>query len=303
MDPIERDDRELVEQALAVREFNRFYTSKLGLLQRSHLGGDFSLTEARILYEIAAHPSITAGALCDCLEVDPGYLSRVLTNLAKRGLVRHTRSRLDGRSKHLYLTPAGKRAAENINRRSTEQLTQWLVATAPSYRQALVAALQQAQSILSIHSDTSLRIERLEDVTDDALSILAEYYEAVDVVQRDSPVTLTKMLFKKEIAIWLAYVGEDVVGCVELKKLQAFPSACECKRLYVRPSARGKRVADALLDTQESFAREQGYRWIYLDTYDALEAAIRLYKRRGYRRCPRYNENPQATIFMRKRIL
>jgi ribosomal protein S18 acetylase RimI-like enzyme len=102
--------------------------------------------------------------------------------------------------------------------------------------------------------------------------------------------------------MWLAYLGNDVQGCVVLRRLPSMPRASECKRLYVKPAARGNHIADRLLDAQEQFARNNGVEWIYLDSYDDLKAAIALYERRGYERCERYNDNPQATLFMRKRI-
>ncbi len=102
--------------------------------------------------------------------------------------------------------------------------------------------------------------------------------------------------------MWLASLGDQVVGCVVLRRLPSVPLAAECKRLYVKPAARGKRIATMLLDAQEEYAREQGLDWIYLDSYDDLKAAIALYEQRGYVRCDRYNDNPQATLFMRKRL-
>ena len=137
---------------------------------------------------------------------------------------------------------------------------------------------------------------------DEALAILHEYYEAVHVVQRDTPASIQQMLNAPASGMWLAFLGDEVVGCVVLRKLDSIPRAAECKRLYVRPSARGNRIADRLLDEQEAFARAQGIEWIYLDTYDDLKTAIALYERRGYTRCDRYNDNPQATLFMRKHI-
>jgi ribosomal protein S18 acetylase RimI-like enzyme len=77
----------------------------------------------------------------------------------------------------------------------------------------------------------------------------------------------------------------------------------ECKRLYVKPWARGRGIADKLLDAQEMHAHKEGLEWIYLDSYDDLKTAIALYERRGYERCERYNDNPQATVFMRKKII
>ncbi len=102
--------------------------------------------------------------------------------------------------------------------------------------------------------------------------------------------------------MWLAYFGENAVGCVVLRKLVSIPFAGECKRLYVQPAARGHRIAVKLLDAQEDFARSSGLRWIYLDSYDDLEVAIALYRKRGYVSCEGYNDNPQATVFLRKNI-
>lgn len=148
-----------------------------------------------------------------------------------------------------------------------------------------------------------LCIERLTAISDDALAILHEYYAAIHVIQQDQPGRLEELIGTTASGIWLAYLDREVVGCVVLRKLASLPHASECKRLYVKPSARGQRIADKLLDAQEAFARDQGIEWIYLDSYDALKAAIALYEKRGYQRCERYNDNPQATVFMRKQLV
>jgi len=150
--------------------------------------------------------------------------------------------------------------------------------------------------------DSFIRIARLSHITDDALRLLEEYYEAASVVQRDTPETLRQIVTGPASGIWLAWLDEKPVGCVVLKSLASIPFAAECKRLYVQPSARGHRIADQMLDAQEDFARSQGLHWIYLDSYDDLQVAIALYRKRGYTACDRYNDNPQATIFLRKNI-
>jgi GNAT superfamily N-acetyltransferase len=134
----------------------------------------------------------------------------------------------------------------------------------------------------------------------DARLLLEEYYEAVDVVKRDSPEEIAGYLSDEEAGLWIAYAEGVPVGCVVLRPLLAVEAATECKRLYVRREFRGRGIAEALLDAMEEYALDRGVGWVYLDSYDDLRAAIRIYLRRGYGACERYNDNPQATIFLRK---
>jgi len=293
---------EIAEQIAAVREFNRFYTARLGLLRRRHLDGEFSLTEARLLYEIGANPATTASTLRETLELDAGYLSRLLAALSTRRLVRRTASTADGREKHLTLTATGEKAVARLNALSTKQLQEMLAEVNSRDRDALVASLSNVRRILSRDQGSEIRIERVKTVDDAVLAILEEYYEAVAVVQRDRPGSLQQMLDEPGSGMWLARRGDVVVACVVLRRLKSIAHAGECKRLYVKPAARGNHLAARLLDALEDFARNEGMKWIYLDSYDDLKAAIALYERRGYQRCKRYNDNPQATLFMRKRI-
>ena len=296
------------EQILAVREFNRFYTARLGLLRKRHLDGEFSLTEARMLYEIGGRPMLTASALRETLGLNAGYVSRSLTLLTRRGLVRQTASKQDGREKLLGLTAAGDRAVAWLNERSSAEIRELLDEVGSADRDLLLESLAKVRLILSEPKGSMVRVVRLSrssdaKLNDDAMRLLEEYYEAVSVVQRDTPEAIGKMIDGPGSGMWLAYLGGKAVGCVVLRRLDSIDCAGECKRLYVQPGARGHRIADKLLDAQEDFAREQGLGWIYLDSYDDLKVAIALYRRRGYVACGRYNDNPQATVFLRKNIL
>ena len=290
-------------QIFAIREFNRFYTAKLGLLRKRHLDGEFSLTEARILYEISANPSMTASVLRRTLQLDAGYISRLLSSLTRRRLVRQVFSKADGREKQLTLTASGSKAVARLNEQSTLQLQEMLANITAADREALVASLEKTKLILSAGQRQRVRVERVTTVTEEVTAILQEYYEAVQVVQRDKPGSVERLMKEAGSGVWLAYLEDEVVGCVVLRRLAAMPRASECKRLYVKPASRGMRIADRLLDAQEEYARGEGIEWIYLDSHDGLKAAIALYERRGYQRCERYNDNPQATVFMRKRIV
>ena len=134
-----------------------------------------------------------------------------------------------------------------------------------------------------------------------AFSIVAEYCQAVKVVVRDDPEAFSKEYFGPGGGIWLALARGRPVGCIALRKLPS-PGSAEIKRMYVRERWRGQGVSQKLLEAAERFAQASGYEWIYLDTTEEMKAAARLYERNGYRRCQRYNQNPQATIFMRKRL-
>ncbi|MBS1703518.1 MAG: MarR family transcriptional regulator [Armatimonadetes bacterium] len=283
----------------AIREFNRFYTAKLGLLRKHHLDSEFSLTEARVLFEIGLTPETTARSLAERFDLDPGYLSRVIATHTKRSLVIATQSEIDGREKHLSLTEAGLEAVKAIDQKSAKEVEMILSSVSPSDRKKLTDAVSTIQSILS--KDT-LEITKLTNIDPDAVAIIHEYYEAVDVIVRDPDEKLTQIVEDTKSGFWVASLGGALVGCVILRPLPSVPNASECKRLYVRPEGRGKRIADRLLTEMEDFAKEVGYEWVYLDTHDGLQAAINLYRKRGYEPCERYNDNPQATVFLRKRL-
>jgi DNA-binding MarR family transcriptional regulator/GNAT superfamily N-acetyltransferase len=291
-----------LEHIAAVREFNRFYTARLGLLRKRHLDGEFSLTEARVLYEIGAAPNVTASTLHSTLDLDPGYLSRLLAMMMRRKLVRHKTSPADGREKLLSLSSLGESKLDQLNHQSALQIHSVLDSLSEADRETVVSSLSQVRRILSRAQRTLIRIVQLAKETQAAQAILQEYYESVNVLVRDKPGAIQAIIDAAASGVWLAHLGKEVVGCVVLRRLEFMPKSSECKRLYVKPWARGRGIADKLLDAQEMHARKQGIEWIYLDSYDDLKTAIALYERRGYERCERYNDNPQATVFMRKKI-
>lgn len=145
-----------------------------------------------------------------------------------------------------------------------------------------------------------IRIVRLPEITAEATRLLQEYYEEIGVLVRDTPADIQRIIEDPDGGVWLAYKGEEAVGCVYLHSLTSIPLATECKRLYVKPSARRQGVAQGLLDALEPYARSRGFKRIYLDSKSDLPVAIRLYASRGYLSCERYNDNPQATVFMVK---
>jgi GNAT superfamily N-acetyltransferase len=138
------------------------------------------------------------------------------------------------------------------------------------------------------------------DDFDAAWNIVNEYYEAVEVTVRETGESFAAYYFGVGAGVWLARLDGNVVGCIALKPLESIPRAGEIKRMYVQPASRGRGIARLLLEAVEDHAKAIGYEWLYLDSKDDLPVAHAFYRKHGYSDCPRYNDNPQATVFMRK---
>lgn len=138
--------------------------------------------------------------------------------------------------------------------------------------------------------------------SDAAWAIVEEYYGAAGVVARDAKGDFARIYFGDGSGVWLATIANTLVGCVALRPLAIFANHAEVKRLYVKPEHRGLGIAKALYESLERYARERGYEWLYLDTTDEMLAAQQFYAALGYQLTTRYNDNPQATIFMRKEL-
>jgi GNAT superfamily N-acetyltransferase len=150
-------------------------------------------------------------------------------------------------------------------------------------------------------AQTTVYRASLEQV-EQAFAMVAEYYEAVQVVVREDREAFREQYFAEGAGVWLAASDGEIVGCVALRRLSGRNESAEIKRMYVRQAHRGKGIADLLMKELEDYARDCGYAWLYLDTAAVMVAAARFYERNGFEHCERYNYNPQAAIFMRKRL-
>ena len=145
----------------------------------------------------------------------------------------------------------------------------------------------------------------------EAFDVVEEYCNEIGVTVRDSRADLKRYLTMERSGIWLAWLDGSIdgemprtaIGCILLRPLIHMKNAGEIKRLYVRQLYRGSGIAKALLLALEHYAAANGIGWLYLDTKQDLQPAIQFYERSGYQRCERYNDNPQAKIFMRKQLL
>lgn len=136
---------------------------------------------------------------------------------------------------------------------------------------------------------------------DAAVRIVEEYYDAANVVARDTKDEFQRYYFGERSGVWLALLENNAVGCIALREFSEIPGSGEIKRMYVQPMHRGHGIAQELLDTLERFAANAGYEWLYLDSAPGMDTAVRFYQRNGFEPCPPYNDNPQASIYLRKK--
>jgi len=135
------------------------------------------------------------------------------------------------------------------------------------------------------------------------LTLLQSYYAEWHIRLCDTPEKTAADLAHPQLGFFLAELQGTPAGCVLLRPLITIPSATECKRLFVAPEFRGHGLAGKLMDTAEAHARHIGLNWIYLDTQAVMTTAIALYRRLGYEERPRFNDNAEADIFLRKRLV
>jgi len=274
-----------------VRGFNRFYTRVLGLLRPDLAGSAFGLTEARVLFELAHRDDVAVSEVRRDLDLDAGYLSRILSGFTASGLVAREKSEADGRRQVVRLTEAGRRAFDELDRLHAGAIDSLLEPLDDGERTRLVGAMGQIRRMLSNEAgragvvirppqpgDLGWVIERHGaryaaeygwDTTFEALvaHIVADFAERRDT-QRESA--------------WIAGLDGERVGCVFCAAADVEHTA-QLRLLLVEPSARGAGVGTRLVDECLRFAERSGYRRITLWTNDVLLAARRIYERAGFR--------------------
>jgi DNA-binding MarR family transcriptional regulator/GNAT superfamily N-acetyltransferase len=274
----------------AVREFNRAYTNVLGLLRGGYLDTPYTLTEARVLFELGRHPSAEIGALRRDLDIDAGYLSRILARFEADGLLTRERSAADGRRRVITLTGPGQRVLLGLDQRSAQQAQAMLGPLSEAEQQRLLAAMGTVTELTAARprpATVLLRPPAPGDlgwvVARNGALYAEEYgwdasYEALvarivaDYAARD----------QAGEAGWIAEVDGSPAGCVFCMRDGA--ATARLRLLLVEPQARGLGLGGRLVAECIGFARRAGYQEMVLWTNDVLTAARRIYQRAGFER-------------------
>ena len=284
--------RELEQRVEAARRFNRFYTRQIGVLHEGAYNSSFSLTEVRVLYELAHREQPTATALGRDLGLDAGYLSRILRGFERRGLVLKTRSPADGRQSHLSLTAQGRKVFAPLNARSHGEVAAMLDGLSAAAQARVVGAMQTIERLLEDRAQSAppasylLRPPLPGDlgwVVHRHGAVYAQEYgydEQFEALVAEIVAHFVQRYDAKRERCWIAEQGGELVGSVFL--VERSNTVAQLRLLLVEPKARGSGLGTRLVGECVRFARQAGYRKITLWTQSELRAARRLYQAAGF---------------------
>ncbi len=291
------------EAARTLRRFNRSWSRHVGALDESFLGTGRSLGESRLLFEIGAGHGVSILDLRNRLELDSGYLSRLLRSLEQDGLVEVRPDPADRRRRIVVPTARGVAARDELDLRS-ERLAVDLVATlTDAQRERLRASLDEAERLLRAGSVT---LESIDPGAPEAVAAVRQYFHEIDDrfpsgFDPGDAATSDVAGMSPPHGIFLVARSEGaVVACGGVQPLRGRTG--EIKRMWVRDDCRGMGLGRRLLGALEVEARALGYRVVNLDTNGTLSEAIAMYERSGYEPIERYNDNPYAERFFSKRL-
>lgn len=288
------DEEDFERRVARVRKFNRFYTERIRVLDESFLGSPYNLTQARVLYELASRGRTTATDIAKELELDKGYLSRMLAGMRRKGLVARGVSRKDGRQNMLWLTKKGWAAFTDLDARSRADIGAMLGALGAKDQRRVVRDMAEVERLLSAKRKGQDGVSIRAHVPGDLGWIVSRhgalYWEEHRWDERFEALVarvVADFADAQDAAherCWVAELGGERVGSVMITKAAEDDGAAKLRLLLVEPRARGKGIGWRLLEAALAFAREAGYGRVSLWTVSRLDSAQALYERAGFRK-------------------
>jgi DNA-binding MarR family transcriptional regulator/ribosomal protein S18 acetylase RimI-like enzyme len=274
-----------------IRAFNRFYTNRIGVLDRAFMDTPYTLTEARVIYELAANGTTSASRLTEELSLDPAYLSRLLKSFTDDGLLETTRDPADGRGRLLQLTLRGRGVATDLAQRSRQRIATLLEPISENDRRDLGVAMASVQTLLSGGKTTtapiSIRPHRIGDMGMVISSQAKAYTETYgwngeyEALVAEICAAFIRNFDPTRENCWIAERGGTFLGSIFLVK-GSHEGTAKLRLLHVESAARGQGLGSRLVDECIAFARNAGYQRLELWTNDILVSARRIYVAAGF---------------------
>ena len=291
VDMTDRTDADRVEadRVEAVRAFNRFYTGMIGVLSEGLLRTPYTLTEARVIFELARREYAEVAELRRALNLDAGYLSRILTRFSADGLVSRSRSEVDGRRQMIALTDAGRRVWRDLDERSAAEVSDLIGRLGEADQRRLTGAMATIQELLGGAPQRDRVVLRPPTAGD--LGWMVQRHGILYAREYGWNGTFEALVARimadyaadhdpRREAAWIAELDGAPVGSIACARRD--DTTAQLRVLLVEPAARGLGVGGRLVDECLRFARRAGYRRIMLLTYDVLDGARRVYQRAGF---------------------
>ena len=279
------------DRVKAVRRFNRFYGRRLGVLGEGRAGGAFSLTEARVLTELSHRDQLTATGIAQELDLDPGYLSRILLRFQKQGWIAREPSAFDRRQFHIVLTRAGRNALKPLDRCAGDAVSGMLNGLTAGEQNRLMGAMATIENLLADPADEdrtfTLRPHRHGDIgwlIHRHGALYAEEYgwgEGFEALVAEIGAAFLRNFDADRERCWIAERHGAIAGSVML--VRGSKDTAKLRLLLVEPEARGLGIGKRLVAECVAFARERKYRAVSLWTQSNLLAARRIYEAAGFR--------------------
>ena len=287
-----------------VRRFNRFYTQRIGVLDPHHLSSPFSLTEVRVLYEVAQGKATTASDIAAILGLDPGYLSRILGRFVRRRLVARTPSAEDGRRTLLALTERGRAVLAPLEIKAGTAIAELLAPLASDERGQVIQAMRAIEAALASPRPATggfvLRGPKPGDMGWVIERHGALYHQEYgfdtrfEALVADIVASFMRDFDPERERCWIA--DDDGVRLGSIFLVKGSPTVAKLRLLLLEPSARGRGIGRALVDECLAFARAAGYQKVTLYTESVLHAARRIYEKAGFRLVTEHAEHREATF-------
>ncbi|UCD01876.1 MAG: bifunctional helix-turn-helix transcriptional regulator/GNAT family N-acetyltransferase [Promethearchaeota archaeon] len=279
-----------LERIGQIRSFNRFYTNLLGLLDRTLLKSPYSLTEVRIMFELNRLSTTTASEIVKLLNLDPAYLSRILSSLEKKNLIQKERSSKDMRKQLLSLTSKGQEVISELQEKANEQIKTLIINVTDEDQNRLVNAMKTIERILNGETKKpefyTLRSHKPGDIgyiTYRHGVIYANEYQLDETFEAYVAKYMAEFIENYDLAkdrLWIAEKGTEIVGSIAIVKKDE--KVAQLRWLLVEPHERNKGIGKKLLQEALSFCRNRGYNKIILGTFSDLLIARRLYSKNGF---------------------
>jgi DNA-binding MarR family transcriptional regulator/N-acetylglutamate synthase-like GNAT family acetyltransferase len=273
-----------------VRQFNRFYTKQIGALSENYLDSDFSLAETRVLYELAHRDDLTAKQLCADLDMDAGYLSRILRSFEERGLIKRVASKADGRQHLIVMTAKGRKEFTPLERGAFDGVAQLLEPLANERQEEVMEAMKVIRNALGDELPKSnsfvLRSSKPGDmgwVLYRHAAIYGQEYgwdERFESLVADVVADYLKNHEPSKENCWIAEKDGKNVGSIFL--VRESDEIAKLRLLIVEPETRGMGIGARLVEECIRFAKQSGYKKIRLWTNSCLHSARRIYERCGF---------------------